>query len=157
MSVKFSEKKNKNVLKNVRIYMDKEISVGAGIPPELGGMPHPKSKAGDTIYDIALANHEGHGDVPARPFIRQYMQDNQVELRQYIDEIAKVIMNDGDVLSVCKKIEQEIRDGIVQKIDNKEYVPNAESTIRRKKSDTPLVDSGILRGSIRGKTEIKRK
>ena len=39
--------------------------------------------------------------------------------------------------------------GVVQKeIVDGDYAPNAESTIKRKKSDRPLIDSGYMRQSV---------
>jgi len=37
---------------------------------------------------------------------------------------------------------------IKRAIANREFVPNAPATIRKKKSSTPLVDTGQLRASI---------
>lgn len=106
---------------------------------------------GVDMCDIAMWNELGTSGVhpiPARPFMRQSVDENEDKIRAYCAQQAKAIARGGTAEEALKKIGIHMK-GIVQKtIKEGSFTPNAPSTIRKKKSDKPLIDTGRLRQSV---------
>lgn len=88
--------------------------------------------------------------IPARPYIRSTIDGNEEKFLKYSEtlsnEIVKGKMSKHDALQLMGQlIEGEIKRTII----NLRSPPNAKSTIRKKGSNNPLVDTGLLGGSIR--------
>ena len=82
---------------------------------------------GVDMAQIAMWNELGTSTAPSRPFLRKSVDEN-ADLKQI------------GVFGV----------GLVQeKIESGSYEPNAPSTIRKKKSDKPLIDTGRMRQSVK--------
>lgn len=111
---------------------------------------------GTDIVDIAAYNEYGSSDTPARPFMKQSFENHEDELQAVCDEAMKMIKKGGTAQQALNKIgvlckalvQSEIRDG--------NFVPNAPSTIKKKGSDKPLIDTGTMRQSVQYVIE-KRK
>lgn len=108
-------------------------------------------------------NAQGY-DVPARPFFQDYMNENKDWLieqviknlefhkrrtvehgpRSHLSSIYVVLHTHTLAPAVRQHFQQWVRSGLYYKAN----VPNAEYTISKKGSDTPLVDSGQLANSI---------
>lgn len=88
--------------------------------------------------------------IPMRSYIRSTMDENQEDYHTLAKECIKKIV-DGEMtkFQALSIIGQKIESDIKRKITTLKTPANAASTIRRKKSDNPLVDKGILRSSIR--------
>lgn len=88
--------------------------------------------------------------IPARPYIRSTVDQNAEDYYRHAETLSGLMM-DGELdkfeaLSLMgQKIESDIKNTII----NVRSPPNARSTIRKKGSDNPLVDTGLLGGSIR--------
>lgn len=114
------------------------------------GNAEPADDGADMIL-IAMANEFGTGDgrVPPRPFIRGAFDKNAGQLSEVKAKLYGGIV-DGKVtvtkaLSVLGRLHQgQVQAYIVELRDP----PNAESTIERKGSDNPLIDTGRLRNSV---------
>ena len=103
---------------------------------------------GTDLCDIAAWNELGTSQgIPSRPFIR-----NTVDLHQ--DEIKQVI-NGATAEQVLRQMGVYFKGQMQEEITNGEYVPNAPVTIRKKKSDKPLIDTGRMRSSVQ--YQIKKK
>lgn len=104
---------------------------------------------GVDMCEIAMYNELGTVHIPSRPFMRNAV-DNHVDetvehLKQWIDKVihgkmlaSELMMNMG--MLVKGLIQEEIAKG--------DFEPNAPETIRRKGSDTPLIDTGAMRESV---------
>ena len=103
------------------------------------------------MCDIALWNElgtSGAHPIPARPFLRQSVDGNEDKIRAHCAQQARAIARGGTAEEALKKIGIHMK-GIVQKtIKEGSFVPNAPSTIRKKGSDKPLIDTGRLRQSV---------
>lgn len=107
-----------------------------------------KEENGTDLVEIAAFNELGSSNVPARPFMKQSFENHEDELQAACSKAIKTVSSGGSAeqalnqLGVtCKALVQmEIRDG--------KFVPNAESTIKKKKSDKPLIDTGTMRQSV---------
>ena len=97
-----------------------------------------------TLEDVALWNEFGTERIPARPFLRN--AQNKAIARG--EKIVQVRMEENaDVEQICKDIGLMLQDEIKNQISHGTFVPNAPSTIKRKGSSRPLVDTGNLRQS----------
>lgn len=121
----------------------KEITVG--IHAQDGDAPK-----GDTkLLDVALAHEFGLG-VPRRSFIADWHEENRAKHEQQMIAMAKAIVA-GTVPSaeVAAQRLANLWVGEVQKRIVAGIAPAlAEETVRRKKSSTPLIDTGQLRSSV---------
>ena len=106
---------------------------------------------GVDMCDIAMWNELGTAGthpIPSRPFLRQSVDDNEDQIRAFCARQAVKIARGGTAEEALKKIGIQMK-GIVQKtIRDGHFVPNAPSTIRKKGSDKPLIDTGRLRQSV---------
>lgn len=108
-----------------------------------------------TVLDIATFNEYGLG-CPERSFIRAYVDENKDKVNKWIKVLAtRVLAGELTVASALDllgiKIQGEIQKRIADGIDP----PNKPSTIKRKGSDKPLIDTGQLRSSITYKVREK--
>lgn len=100
------------------------------------------------ICDIAIFNELGTVDIPSRPFMRMSVDKNTSKINTFCkNQLSRLVAGDTakDVLNAIgvfakSLIQDEITDG--------QFVPNAPSTIRKKKSDKPLIDTGRMRQSV---------
>jgi len=102
------------------------------------------------ILDVAMWNELGTSNgIPSRPFLRQSVDKNVSRItsmcRIQLKALAKGEKTAKDVLEaigVMQKglVQNEIRDG--------GFTPNAPSTIAKKGSDKPLIDTGRMRQSV---------
>lgn len=105
-------------------------------------------KDGTDIVEIAAFNEFGNSTTPARPFVKESFARHPEELKQTCANAIKMILNGGtaeqsiNMMGVFAKglMQQEIRDG--------KWAPNAPSTIKKKGSDRPLIDTGTMRQSV---------
>ena len=109
---------------------------------------------GLTIAELGEIHEFGLG-VPRRSFIADWSDENEEEHKRQIVRIAAAVVR-GKLETFDEGLERlgvlfvaEIQKGISDGIPP----PNAESTIARKGSSTPLIDTGVLRSSITYKVE----
>lgn len=99
---------------------------------------------GQDVAEVALRNEFGDDRIPSRPFMRQALDNHDVEVTKLVQKaMQKEAVN--EILGM-------IGDGIAKlmrdEIDNGDFVPNSPATIAAKGSDKPLVDTGTMRESI---------
>lgn len=121
------------------------------------GFQHGKSKEdnGTDICDIATWNELGTTNMPARPFLRQSVDNNKSKINAFIREKKKSIVNGSEPEQILKEIGIFQKDLIQEEITNGDFAPNATSTVKRKGSSKPLIDTGRMRQSVN--YEIKEK
>lgn len=106
------------------------------------------SEDGVDMADIALFNELGTVHIPSRPFIRDSLNNNKDKITQFMQKSAKGIANGSSAEELLKKI-GVFQKGLIQKeITNGSFEPNKQSTIDRKGSDKPLIDTGRMRQSV---------
>lgn len=126
-----------------------ETEITVGIHSQDGEVEKKGDSEGVRLIDVAAAHEFGLG-VPRRSFIADW-QDQNVELHnKQIVAMAKAIVR-GTVPSaevaaarLANLWVAEVQKRIVSGISP----PLAPETIRRKKSSTPLIDTGQLRSSV---------
>lgn len=109
---------------------------------------------GTPVAHVAATNEWGADGIPERPFFRASVRRMEQEL---LSTLRKGI--DSEKMAVSSKLADKLGAqgaGIVQEtISNQDYSPrppNAPSTIERKGSSTPLIDTGRMRQSVTWRT-----
>ena len=89
-------------------------------------------------------------DIPPRPFIRGFVENKAEEIKAAHERLFKLV-SEGKITAdtAIKRLGQFAQDGIKRYMKSGDFVPNAESTIKRKGSSRPLFDKGALFNSIR--------
>lgn len=103
---------------------------------------------GTDICDIAMWNELGTEHIPARPFLRKSVDENTAEINGFLQSKKEDFLRGVSAEQILKEIGIFQKDLIQEKITEGSYVPNAASTIVRKGSDHPLIDTGRMRQSV---------
>jgi len=99
---------------------------------------------------IAAANEFGTANIPARPYIRSTVDENEEKyFKASTSLMGKMIDEDMTKTQGLTLMGQLIEGDIKKKIRILKDPPNAPATIRLKGSDNPLIDKGFLLNSIR--------
>lgn len=113
-------------------------------------------QAGDAVYDetgadvteIAAYNEFGTSSMPARPFMRQSFENHEDELQKICDTANQTISNGGEAEDALNQIGVFCKGLVQQEIVDGGFEPNAESTVKKKGSAQPLIDTGLMRQSV---------
>lgn len=124
-----------------------EVTVTVGVHAEEGAAT---SKSGKTVAEIATINEFGLG-VPARPAITSWADGKTNAIQILQEEIVKGIKARRKIGQSLDRVAQAWAGEIQGRISARAFKENAPSTIKKKKSSTPLVDSGQYRTAIRGR------
>ena len=125
-------------------YDKEKIYAKGGVRDENG-----KVTASDvSLLDIAVLNELGTENIPSRPFLRNSVDSNADRINDFMDIRKKSILQGESAKSALIKIGAFQKGLIQEQIVEGSFVPNAEATIRKKKSATPLIDTGRMRQSV---------
>ena len=106
-------------------------------------------KDGTDICEIATYNEFGTSTIPSRPFLRDSVDKNRNQINAFFAAQIKAICNgQTDTETALKKVGIFHVGNVQQIIRNGDFKPNAPSTIRRKGSSHPLIDTGTMRRSV---------
>ena len=103
---------------------------------------------GTDICDIAAWNELGTANIPSRPFLRKSVDENEQAINDFLKDEMAMLKNGTSAEQILKEIGIFQKGLIQEKIRNGDYVPNAVSTIRKKGSAQPLIDTGRMRQSV---------
>lgn len=133
------------------------------------GFPGDSSKknradGGKNNVDVALSNEFGSAPgvkphIPRRPFMRQSMdgmkrKDLIQAGQRLLGMIAEGKMSTHIALSRLGRMgESYMKDEITN--PGTPFAPNADFTVRKKKSSTPLIDTGAMRAAVTYKVRMK--
>jgi hypothetical protein len=91
----------------------------------------------------------GKKRIPPRSFIRSTLYEQRKEYARIRDKIARAILDKKETaINGMKKLGLRASGDIKNKITSLKEPPNAKSTIRKKKSDNPLIDTTQMRNSV---------
>ncbi|WP_233134110.1 hypothetical protein [Aggregatibacter actinomycetemcomitans] len=123
----------------------KEKAVYVGFPAEFDEKV--KGSENFNLASLAAVLEFGNEHIPARPFLRQTLEENQEKYTEFFIQWFDQGLPAAQIYELLAVIAQ----GDVQmNIVKGEWVANAKSTIKRKKSSKPLIDTGKMRQSVRG-------
>ena len=165
--IKVIRKKGDVDIKNLKLFNKhlSNFSVTVGVHKEEGQKTN--FWTGTKVIDYACYNEFGHeGKPPERSFVRRVTKDKDV-----LDDIKKTGLNEFKKISrwhykdkggeLTKKLYSKIGTVVLKQMqyyfdDSKNiFLENAESTIKRKHTDYPLIDTGLLASSIKAKIRGK--
>lgn len=114
-----------------------------------GPADEPPPKKPPTVAEVASWNHFGTSRIPARPFLTIAFEKYGDEIRAIQKRIAKgVVTGKLDLEQGLELLGLEAVARVKQTIIEHVPPPNADSTIARKGSSTPLVHTSQLLGAI---------
>ena len=136
-----------------RVYGMGKPTVSVGILEAEGAQEAAGSNI--TIAELAAIHEFGLG-VPERSFLRAWFDQNEDRARSFVTELLKAVVKgkyskEQALELLGTKLQAEIQARISAGIDP----ANAPSTIARKGSATPLIDTGQLRSSMSYKVGSK--
>lgn len=107
------------------------------------------SESGTNIAEYAAYNEEGTEDIPSRPFIRSWVDNNQEQINKVMDSaFNSVVSGKRTAEDAMKRIGEFGASGIKKNIVNGGFEPNKESTVKRKGSSKPLIDTETMRKAV---------
>lgn len=117
-----------------------------------------KYENGEYVAQVAFWNEygtiskNGNQHIPPRPFMRN-VTDNQNAMSR-IFNVAKIELEKGmeneRVAEICG---EQLAQMVKLSITGGSYIPNSAYTIAKKGSSRPLVDTGLMLGSVSYKVE----
>lgn len=110
---------------------------------------------GVDMAQIAMFNELGTATSPSRPFLRMSVDENEDKIRAMGGKNLRDVTSGGTAETVLKQTGAFGVSLVQEKIGSGSFEPNAPSTVRKKGSDHPLIDTGRMRQSV--KYVIKKK
>jgi phage gpG-like protein len=104
-----------------------------------------------SVAQIAAVHEFGSDDgrIPQRSFIRSTYDENLKDNVTFLKQLqAHVLLGKLSKAQALTTLGEVVSKQMVEKINGRELQPNQSATIKRKKSSTPLVDTGQLKGSL---------
>ena len=117
---------------------------GTGKQQDEGNTSEKKKPPADLI-DIAMWNEFGTEHIPSRPFMRDSVDKHIPAIEHMLKAQEEAFLNGTSARKVLEGVGLFQKDLVQTEIDQGDFVANAESTIRRKGSDKPLIDTGDMR------------
>ena len=122
---------------------------------DVGVFSEAKTPDGKQVAEYGAHNEFGSIVVkdrpPKRSFIRMPIEQKQEKIETYVSGKAQGHLETGDVKAIFQDIGIACESVIQEAFDTKgfgSWKPNAETTIERKGSSTPLIDDGTLRKAV---------
>jgi hypothetical protein len=110
-----------------------------------------------SIAEYATYNEYGTGSIPARPFMRSTFDMFKDKVSRLKKEQYELILQGKRTVRRSLALIGEFMEGrIKRRITAIGYPRNKPSTIKKKKSSNPLIDTGVMRQSIRHVEVLKR-
>ena len=120
-------------------YKDMNASVRVGV---LENATYPD---GTPVAMVAFWNEYGTKRIPPRPFFRTTVSEQK---KNWVLSVQNLMKMHNDPKQVMGLIGVHMQEQIVQSINTWSDPPNAPYTIAKKGSSKPLIETGVLMGSI---------
>jgi len=134
------------ILDNLKKRFQGPTKIMVGVPKNAGDY-----KDGPSFAVVGAVNEFGSADgrIPARPHLIPGVVDHQDEYNMLLAEGLKEVAQ-GNLTNrqVLEQLGELARANVQQKIVEVRSPPNAASTVDRKGSSNPLIDTGAYRQSI---------
>lgn len=105
---------------------------------------------GITNAELAAIHEFGTADIPQRSFLRSFIDEHEDEIDAWVNEAADAVLGGEDPLGAAEVVAQRLEDGVKAQITS-----GIQPELRERTGGTPLVDTGRLLNSIKGKAELK--
>lgn len=124
-----------------------------------GGKSKKTAKSNEIdVTDVAVWNEfgtDGPHPVPSRPFLRKSVDENLDKITDFGGKMVRRLAKGASAEDILQKTGRMQKGLIRDQIDNGDFAANSPYTIRKKKSDHPLIDTGKLRRSVSVAVEKK--
>lgn len=120
------------------------IHESAGVEPNSGGM---------TVATLGAIQHFGNDVIPERRWLDTGAESGT---KEYLDVIREGVEDGLDSKQIMARVGLEAEGAIKQYITDLDTPPNKPSTIKRKGSSNPLIDTGNMRASVTSTVERKK-
>lgn len=107
-----------------------------------------KYKTGKDVTTVARDNDQGTKRIPERPFM---IPAGNKAANKTINITVNSIASGMDEQQALSKAAIMFKNAIQREITNLKEPPNAESTILKKGSSNPLIDTGLMRSKVEWK------
>lgn len=126
----------------------RELQKLAELEVQVGFQGDEAYEDGTSLAEVAAYNEFGTSDMPERPFMRQSFENHEAELQAACDLVNQTLASGGTTEAALNKLGVTVRGLVQEEIVGGGFAPNAESTIRKKGSEQPLIDTGFMRQSV---------
>jgi len=118
--------------------------------PNMVRVGFPEGNAEQSNIEKAIWNEFGtRRGIPERPFMRNTMRDNRKKyVRAMKTSVPKILKGETALRTVLAKLGALVQGDIQAEITALATPPNAPSTIKRKGSSNPLIDTGEMRQAV---------
>jgi hypothetical protein len=117
-----------------------------------GAHTNRKDSKGNTNADVGAANEFGTSKIPKRSWLRDPIFQNSEQILKYVQTAGALRkLAAGKKIEVLADLGIACENAIERAFDSAgfgQWAPNASSTIRRKGSDSPLIDTKQLRFAV---------
>jgi len=137
------------VMTDLKALANKEIKIGIQGDAEYEEKDGKKRKKSVSVLDVAVWNEFGTSNIPSRPFIRQTFELDSEEVYQQMAKVVEAVGLGVNVHQALSLVGQWYEGKMKHTLTTFPWKLNAASTIKRKKSSNPLIDTEQLRSSIR--------
>lgn len=107
---------------------------------------------GATLVEVAMWNEFGTENIPARPFLRGWIDGHTKEITEHAKKLlVKVITGKLKREQALEQLGQWMVGQVqlaIAKGGDPPFAPNAQTTITRKGSSKPLIATGVMRGAV---------
>lgn len=135
----------KQFMKTLRELTELEVRIGYQ-RGTLFGNPDNSSRA--DLVDIAMWNEFGTVNIPSRPFMRDSVDKHEAAINHMLTAQKDALLHGAtarEILNTAGLFQQDL---IQTEIEQGDFVANAPTTIRKKGSDKPLIDTGTMKNSV---------
>lgn len=111
-----------------------------------------KHPSGIDLADLGTIHEYGTATIPARPTLGPVFDANAAKYRRLDREVWGRAVDGNEALARgLVRFAREMRSDVVKRINTGPYVPLAPSTIARKGSSKPLIDTEYFRDHVEGR------
>lgn len=109
-----------------------------------------------TWNENGVAGKKGNWKIPPRPFIKGWADSNKAQIKSTMERLYSQVA-DGQITAstALNKLGVFAKSGIQSYIKRGNFTPNALSTIKKKGSSQPLIDSGTMRKAVNYEVEYE--
>ena len=101
------------------------------------------------VAEYAAWNEFGTRSIPARPFMRNYVDNNTDRLiRLMANGVTQIALGNATTMGLLNTLGLEMQSGIKRSITGGDFAPNAPYTVQKKGSNKPLIDTGVMLNSV---------
>ena len=100
-----------------------------------------------TVADVMTWAEFGLGQ-PERSWLRAFVDEEEKQIDEDIRKLGEAVIKGLDAEDAIEQLGASLKARIQERIANRIPPPNAPSTVARKGSDVPLIDTGQSRASV---------